>query len=114
MNIYALPDLLRHPGWISLAAASAAYVVLSLAMLPVWPLTILLGSVYGIWVGLLIAMPSSLVGALAVFVLGQSVLRDWARRRLAGIGCRPSGERSAAETAGLRSCSGCPRSCRSM
>ena len=86
MTLYALIDLLRHPGWFSLAAASAAYVVLSLAMLPVWPLTILLGSVYGIWMGLVIAMPSSLVGALAVFVLGQSVLRGWARRRMAGWG----------------------------
>jgi uncharacterized membrane protein YdjX (TVP38/TMEM64 family) len=59
-------------------------VALSLAMLPVWPLTILLGSVYGIWIGLLVSMPSSLFAAAAVFLLGQSVLRTWARRRIAG------------------------------
>lgn len=77
-------DLLRHSTWFSAAVAFAAYVVLSLAALPVWPVTIALGSVYGIWRGLLVAMPSSIAGAVAVFVLGQSVLRDWARRRMAG------------------------------
>ena len=77
-------DFFRHPGWISTLGAVAAYVVLSLAMLPVWPITIFLGSVYGIWLGLLIAWPSSIVAALAVFLLGQSVLREWARRRMAG------------------------------
>jgi uncharacterized membrane protein YdjX (TVP38/TMEM64 family) len=77
-------EFLHQPSWVSLAGAFAAYVVLSLAMLPVWPVTIFLGSIYGIWGGLLIAMPASVAGALAVFVLGQSVLRDWARRRMAG------------------------------
>jgi uncharacterized membrane protein YdjX (TVP38/TMEM64 family) len=82
--MYDFLDLLRQPGWFSLAAAFVAYVVLSLAMLPVWPVTILLGSLYGVWMGLLIAMPASVAGALAVFLLGQSVLRGWARRRMAG------------------------------
>jgi uncharacterized membrane protein YdjX (TVP38/TMEM64 family) len=53
-------------------------------MLPVWPITILLGSIYGIWVGLAIAMPSSVFAASTVFLLGQTVLRQWARRRMAG------------------------------
>jgi uncharacterized membrane protein YdjX (TVP38/TMEM64 family) len=77
-------EFLRHPTWLGLIGAFAAYVILSLAMLPVWPVTIFLGSIYGIWGGLLIAMPASVAGALAVFVLGQSILRDWARRRMAG------------------------------
>ena len=79
-----LLEFLRDPTWLGLAGAFAAYVILSLAMLPVWPVTIFLGSIYGIWVGLLIAMPASVAGALVVFVLGQSILRDWARRRIAG------------------------------
>ena len=68
----------------NIVAAFAAYVLLSLAMLPVWPITILLGSIYGIWRGLLIAMPSTVVAAIIVFVLGQSVLRGWARRQMSG------------------------------
>ena len=84
MNSYSLVDLAGQPSWLGLAGAFTAYVVLSLAMLPVWPVTIFLGSIYGIWTGLLIAMPSSTAGALAVFVLGQSILRNWVRRRMEG------------------------------
>ncbi|MCC7415819.1 MAG: TVP38/TMEM64 family protein [Acidobacteria bacterium] len=47
-------------------------------------MTILLGSIYGIAVGFLVAMGGSVAGAAAVFVLGQTVLRSWARRRMAG------------------------------
>lgn len=76
-------DFIQHAGVANLAAAVAAYALLSLAMLPVWPITIVIGSIYGIWRGLLIAVPASVGGAAAVFVLGRSVLRDWALRRIA-------------------------------
>ncbi len=76
-------DFIRYPGVANVAAAIAAYALLSLAMLPVWPITIVIGSIYGIWHGLLVAMPASVGGATAAFVLGRSVLRDWARRRMA-------------------------------
>jgi uncharacterized membrane protein YdjX (TVP38/TMEM64 family) len=78
-----LLDFIRHPGWASIAATMVAYVLLCLAMLPVWPITIALGSIYGIWRGLLISIPASVIGATAVFQLGRSVFRDWARRRVA-------------------------------
>jgi uncharacterized membrane protein YdjX (TVP38/TMEM64 family) len=79
-----LLDLIRQPGWPGVAMAFAAYAVCSLAMLPAWPITVALGSVYGIRRGLLIASPASVAAATAIFVLGRSVLRDWARRRIAG------------------------------
>lgn len=77
-------DLIRHPGWWSIALACAAYTVCAFAMLPAWPITMALGSIYGIWRGLLISTPASVAGATAVFVLARSGLRDWARRRMAG------------------------------
>lgn len=83
-DLSPLLDFARHPGWVNIAGAFVAYVLLSLAMLPVWPVTILLGSLYGVWIGLAIAMPSSVCAAVVVFLLGQSVLRGWARRRMAG------------------------------
>jgi len=59
-------------------------VLLSIAALPVFPLTIALGSAYGIWRGFLIAMPSSVLAAIVVFLLGQSILRERAHRQVAG------------------------------
>jgi uncharacterized membrane protein YdjX (TVP38/TMEM64 family) len=72
-----LLGLIRQPGWPGVAMAFAAYALCALAMLPAWPITMTLGSIYGIRRGLLIA-------ATAIFLLGRSVLRDWARRRIAG------------------------------
>ena len=79
-----LLDLIRHPGWWSVGLTWAAYIVCAFAMLPAWPITLALGSIYGIWRGLLIAMPAGVASATAVFVLARSVLREWARRRIAG------------------------------
>src|SRR5260370_21939654 len=79
-----LLDLIRQPGWPGVAMAFAAYAVCSLAMLPAWPITVTLGSIYGIQRGLFIALPASVAAATATFLLGRSVLRDWARRRIAG------------------------------
>lgn len=79
-----LLDLIRHPGWAGVTMAFAAYALCALAMLPAWPITVTLGSIFGIWRGLLIASPASVAGATAVFLLGRTVLRDWVRRRIAG------------------------------
>ncbi|HEX3704432.1 MAG TPA: TVP38/TMEM64 family protein [Vicinamibacterales bacterium] len=81
-----LLDLIRHPGWGSIGLACAGYTVCAFAMLPAWPLTVALGSIYGIWRGLLIATPASVAGATAVFVMARSTMRDWAQRRMAGSG----------------------------
>jgi uncharacterized membrane protein YdjX (TVP38/TMEM64 family) len=78
-----LLDLIRHPGLASVALAFAAYALCALAMLPAWPITMTLGSIYGIWRGLLIASPASIAGATVVFVLGRTVLRNRVRRRIA-------------------------------
>jgi uncharacterized membrane protein YdjX (TVP38/TMEM64 family) len=79
-----LLGLIRQPGWPGVAMAFAAYALCALAMLPAWPITMTLGSIYGIRRGLLIASPASVAAATAIFLLGRSVLRDWARRRIAG------------------------------
>jgi uncharacterized membrane protein YdjX (TVP38/TMEM64 family) len=79
-----LLDLIRQPGWAGVAVAFAAYAACALAMLPAWPVTVTLGSIYGIGRGLLIASPASLAAATAIFLLGRSVLRGWVRRRIAG------------------------------
>jgi uncharacterized membrane protein YdjX (TVP38/TMEM64 family) len=78
-----LLDLIRQPGWWSIGLAWVAYTAGAFAMLPVWPVTLALGSIYGIWRGLLIVMPASVASATAVFVVARSLLRDWVRRRVA-------------------------------
>jgi uncharacterized membrane protein YdjX (TVP38/TMEM64 family) len=79
-----LLDLIRQPGWASTAMAFVAYAVCAFAMLPAWPITVTLGSIYGIRRGLLIASPASVASATAVFLIGRSLLRDWTQRRIAG------------------------------
>jgi uncharacterized membrane protein YdjX (TVP38/TMEM64 family) len=79
-----LLDLIRQPGWAGVVMAFAAYAVCALTMLPAWPITVTLGSLYGIRGGLFIAAPASVAAATAIFLLGRSVLRNWARRRIAG------------------------------
>src|SRR4030081_1513310 len=79
-----LLDLIRQPGWPGIAMAFAAYAVCALAMLPAWPITVTIGSIYGIRRGLFIASPASVAAATATLLLGRSVLREWARRRIAG------------------------------
>lgn len=60
----------------------AAYVISTVALLPGSLLTLVAGFVYGpVW-GLMLASPASVAGATAAFLLGRTVLREWASRRV--------------------------------
>jgi uncharacterized membrane protein YdjX (TVP38/TMEM64 family) len=60
----------------------AAYVVSTVAFVPGSWLTLLAGFLYGpVW-GLVVASPASVAGATAAFLLGRTLLRDWAQRRI--------------------------------
>ena len=60
----------------------AAYVVSTVAFVPGSWLTLLAGFLYGpVW-GLVVASPASVAGATAAFLLGRTLLRQWAERRI--------------------------------
>ncbi len=69
-------------------AGAAAFVPLyalwvTLLLPGVWA-SMLAGALYGTWLGSALVFVGASLGAVAVFLLGRSRLREWARRRLAG------------------------------
>ena len=73
-------EMLRTPlGIVAFVPLYALWVTL---LLPgVWA-SMLAGVLYGTWLGSGVVFVGACLGAEVVFLLGRSVLRDWARRRL--------------------------------
>ena len=94
-----LPDaleLLRSPlGAVAFIPLYALWVTL---LLPgVWA-SMLAGVLYGTWVGSGLVFVGASLGAVVVFLLGRTVLRDWAQRRLEQLPKPQAGERRASGT----------------
>ncbi len=79
-----IAGLARETGPLGVAVFFAAYVVGTVAGLPGSILTLAAGFAYGpVW-GLAIASPASVAGATCAFLLGRTLLRDWAARKVGG------------------------------
>lgn len=79
-----LAGLARETGPAGVAVFFAAYVVSTVALLPGSVLTLVAGFAYGpVW-GLAIASPASVAGATCAFLLGRTLLRGWAARKVGG------------------------------
>jgi uncharacterized membrane protein YdjX (TVP38/TMEM64 family) len=77
-----LAERARNTGPLGVALFFAAYVVSTVAVLPGSILTLAAGFAYGpVW-GVAIASPSSVAGATCAFLLGRTLLRDWAEARV--------------------------------
>ena len=77
----ALAQGARDTGAIGIVLFVGAYIAATVAFLPGSLLTLAAGFAYGpIW-GLAVASPSSIAGATAAFLLGRTLLRDWAARK---------------------------------
>jgi uncharacterized membrane protein YdjX (TVP38/TMEM64 family) len=77
----SLAGRVRGTGAAGVAVFFVAYVTATVAVLPGSILTLAAGFAYGPGWGLAIASPASVAGATAAFVLGRTLLRDWAVRR---------------------------------
>lgn len=72
----------RNTGTTGVVLFFLAYVVSTVAFLPGAILTLAAGFAYGpVW-GLALASPASVAGATCAFVLGRTVLRGWAERKV--------------------------------
>ena len=81
--VTALADAARETGAIGVVLFFIAYVLATILVLPGSILTLAAGFVYGpVW-GLVLASPASVAGATCAFVLGRTVLRGWAERKVA-------------------------------
>eukprot|EP00727_Mastigamoeba_balamuthi_P012898 m51a1_g8230 hypothetical protein (1319) ;mRNA; f:40945-49548 len=58
------------------------YVLTVLLMLPATPLNLAAGFIYEIWLGSAVSVVGISLGALAAFVLGRTLMREWAARRM--------------------------------
>ena len=82
--VTVLVERMRHAGAAGVALFFLAYVVSTVGFLPGSILTLVAGFVYGpVW-GLAIASPASVAGATCAFLLGRTLLRDWAAKKVSG------------------------------
>jgi len=81
--VVRLAQAARDTGSAGVALFFLAYIASTVALLPGSLLTLAAGFAYGpIW-GLMLASPASVAGATAAFLLGRTLLRDWASRKVA-------------------------------
>lgn len=77
-----LAERMRDTGAVGVVLFFIAYVVSTVAFLPGAILTLAAGFAYGpVW-GLVLVSPASVAGATCAFVLGRTVLRGWAERKV--------------------------------
>lgn len=79
-----LAQAARDSGALGVVLFVLAYVVSTIALVPGSILTLALGFAYGPLWGLAVASPASVAGATAAFVLGRTLLRNWAERKMRG------------------------------
>jgi uncharacterized membrane protein YdjX (TVP38/TMEM64 family) len=80
----AIAERARGTGAAGIAVFVTAYILSTVALLPGSLLTLAAGFVYGpVW-GLAIVSPASVAGATAAFLLGRTILRHWAERKIGG------------------------------
>jgi uncharacterized membrane protein YdjX (TVP38/TMEM64 family) len=78
-----LAERARQTGAAGVILFVVAYVVSTVALLPGSILTLAAGFAYGPLWGLAVASPASVAGATCAFILGRTVLRQWAARQVA-------------------------------
>lgn len=80
----SLAERARQTGGMGVAVFFIAYVAATVALVPGSILTLAAGFAYGPLWGLAIVSPASVAGATAAFLLGRTLLRDWAVRKTRG------------------------------
>jgi uncharacterized membrane protein YdjX (TVP38/TMEM64 family) len=81
--VVRLAEAARNTGFAGVIIFFLVYIVSTVALLPGSVLTLAAGFAYGPFWGLMLASPASVAGATAAFLLGRTLLRDWASRKVA-------------------------------
>lgn len=79
-----LSDVTESAGAAGMVVYAAVYAAATVLLVPGSALTLLAGLVYGLFGGLLVVVPGSVLGATAAAWLGRTLLRDAVQRRLDG------------------------------
>lgn len=70
-------------GWVGMVMFIGLYTIAATLAIPVTPLNIGAGVLFGWWLGFLLAMAGGIGAAMLSFVLARFLLQDWVRRHLA-------------------------------
>ncbi len=71
-------------GAIAPLAFIGIYIISTIAFLPASLLTLGAGIVFGVWLGSLYVFVGATLGAIAAFLVGRYLARDWAAKKIAG------------------------------
>jgi uncharacterized membrane protein YdjX (TVP38/TMEM64 family) len=71
-------------GAIAPLAFIGIYIISTIAFLPASLLTLGAGIVFGVWLGSLYVFIGATLGAIAAFLVGRYLARDWAAKKIAG------------------------------
>jgi uncharacterized membrane protein YdjX (TVP38/TMEM64 family) len=63
---------------------AAIFILAAVCLVPVWPLTLGAGAVFGLPWGVIYASIASTLGATAAFLVGRHLARDWVARKTEG------------------------------
>lgn len=78
-----LVDYVRGAGAPGVLIYALVYIVATVLLVPGSLLTIGAGSVWGLWGGVALVLPASLIGAQLAFFAGRYLARDWVGRKVA-------------------------------
>ncbi len=79
-----LAEWLRGHGLFGALLIGAAYAGATVLMIPGSLVTLVIGAVYGPWLGLALVSPASVLGATLAFLLGRGAFRPAIEQRMAG------------------------------
>ncbi|MDA0668025.1 MAG: TVP38/TMEM64 family protein [Planctomycetota bacterium] len=94
-------DWVRGQGLVGALIVGLVYVVATVLMIPGSLITLMIGAIYGPWLGTAVVSPASVVGATVAFLLGRSVFRSSIEQKM-GDNPKFSALTSAVEKEGLK------------
>jgi len=100
-NLPAFMEWVRGQGLAGALIVGLGYVVATVLMIPGSLITLMIGAIYGPWLGTAVVSPASVVGATCAFLLGRSVFRSSIEQKM-GDGPKFSALTTAVEKEGLK------------
>ncbi|MHC4822873.1 MAG: TVP38/TMEM64 family protein [Planctomycetota bacterium] len=83
-NLPAFMEWVRDQGMLGALVVGVGYVVATVLMIPGSLITLMIGAIYGPWLGTALVSPASVVGATFAFLLGRSVFRASIEQKMGG------------------------------
>ena len=100
-SLPAFMEWVRDQGMLGALVVGLGYVVATVLMIPGSLTTLMIGAIYGPWIGTAVVSPASVIGATFAFMLGRSVFRSSIEQKM-GDNPKFSALTTAVEKEGLK------------